>query len=110
MLTRDGSLKMEESTLSVRNCLKLFGALSLKLLDKFLPTFEKNSLIICCLSLILQPLRLIVDAKELILEQCDFPKSNCGEPPTFFECLLCYFSADLRNISYQPESSFLLSY
>ena len=102
---------MEESTLSVRNCLKLFGALSLKLLDKFLPTFEKkNSLIICCLSLILQPLRSVLDAKILVLEQCDFPKSICGEPPTFFKGLLCYFSAHLHNIAYQLESSFLLNY
>ena len=35
-------MKTEESTLLVRNCLKLFGAFLLKLLDKFLPTFEKK--------------------------------------------------------------------
>ena len=37
-------MKMEECTLLVRNCLKLNGALSLKLLDKFSPIFEKKTL------------------------------------------------------------------
>ena len=37
-------MKIEESTLFVRNQLKLYWALSLKLFDKFSPTFEKKTL------------------------------------------------------------------
>ena len=96
-LIRGGSKKIKECTLLVRKCLKLYGALSLKLLEKFSPTFEKktlNSLIICCLLLMLQPLRLIFDGK--ILEQYNFPGSSVRSSSHVFKGFLYYFPAPLH--------------
>ena len=87
-------MKMEESTLLVRNCLKLYGALSLMLLDKFSHTYEKktlNSIIIRCLLLMLQPLRLISDGK--VVEQSDFPGSNVRSSSVVFRGFPLLFSS-----------------
>ena len=88
-------MKMEKSTLLVRNCLKLYGALLWKLLDKFSPAFEKkktlNSLIIRCLLLMLQPLRLILVGK--VIEQCDFPGSNVQSSSHVFRGFPLLFSS-----------------